>query len=191
MSFGEEIFKALTGREHEPTSSGEMFEAIEDYRNDIGMSRRAFAKRSGIPESTLRYWGTKGFSTKSAQANLPKLTVAFRSLIASPAAVDRWRNNDITLHLAAMPQQRRGQVPYNISARQLKLEPGTGRQVVAHFLRGDDRGAALVFAKGVGDGWYRNVLFGKWMAAHDDDLEEIGHDEYEGAGDYDVEATAS
>lgn len=192
-SFGEEIFKALTGRDHEPTSAAEMFEAVEDYRTDVGLSRRAFARQSGIPESTLRYWGTKGFTSKSDAANLSRLTVAFRGLIASPSALDAWRNNRMSINVSNVPGDR-GRVEFRtISAGQLKLGSTTGESVVAHFLRGDDKGAAQAFVKGIGDPWYRHVMFGSWIASHDEDLSDLAYEgsEYDGEDDYAVYASAS
>ena len=193
MSFGDEIFQALTGRSAEPTSAAEMFEEVEQYRLEIGMSRRAFARQSGIPESTLRLWGQKGFSSKSAEKNMGRLTVAYRGLISSPAAVERWRNNDMKISVDNVPGDRGRVESRTISAGQLKLQPGTGDRVVAAFLRGDDKGAAQAFVKGIGDGWYRNVMFGSWIANHDEDLSDLAYEgsEYDGDDDYFVYASAS
>jgi hypothetical protein len=193
-SFGEEIFKALTGRDHEPTSAAEMFEQVEDYRTEVGLSRRAFARQSGIPESTLRYWGTKGFTSKSDAANLSRLTVAFRGLIASPAALDAWRNNRMSINVSNVPGEKGRVESRSISAGQLGLGATTGESVVAHFLRGDDKGAAHAFVNGIGDGWYRKVMFKSWIGRHDDDLADLPHEdssEYDGEDDYAVYATAS
>lgn len=193
MSFGDEIFRALTGRSAEPASAEEMFREAEQYRYEIGLSRRGFAKQSGIPESTLRYWGQQGFTGKSDAANLPRLTRAYRSLISSPAAVERWKQNGMTIHVDNVPGSRGRTESRQLDAHRLKLAPGTGAAVVKAFMDGDDKKAAQTFMKGIGDPWYRQVMFGSWLANHDDDLSDLAYEgaEYDGMDDYFVTASAS
>lgn len=188
MSFGDEIFRALTGREAEPTSPESMLNAIDDYRAEIGLSRRAFARQSGIPESTLRYWGQHGVRGRHVEENAGKLTRAYRGLIASPAALDRWRNNQMTVHLSGIPRTAR-----DVSASKLGLRAGTGAAVVNAFLNGNDKQAAQIFARGVTDQFYRNAVFGRWLPAHDEDLSDLAYegDGYDDADGYFAQASAS
>lgn len=190
MSFGDEIFRALTGRYQEPTSFGEMFRDLTQYRLEVGMSRRGFAKQYGIPESTLRRWEAGDMGTKGQQARMPGLIRAYRGLISSPAAVERWKANGMTIHVDGVPTRGGSSrtKSMDLDAGRLKLRPGTGDAVVKAFLAGDDKGAARAFKAGIGDGWYRGKMFGQWLA--DDDLAYEGS-EYDGADDYEVTASAT
>lgn len=191
--FGDEIFHALTGRENEPTSSAEMFQLVEQERHAQGMSRRAFSRASGIPESTLRYWGSKGFTSKSDAANLGRLTIAYRGLIADPARIDAWRNHQMSIVVHDVPSDRSRTRQRTLDADNLKLKKDTGDKVVAAFLRGDDKGAAHAFVEGIGDGWYRVVMFKSWIGSQDEDLSDLAYEgaHYDGMDDYSCSASAS
>lgn len=191
MSFGDEIFRALTGRQHEPTSFNEILNDVGQFRAEIGMSRRAFARQTGIPESTLRRWEKDGITSKAQEARLPQLNRAYRQLISSPAAIERWRNNGMVIHVRDVPASRGRTQDLDLTANRLKLAPGTGNTVVNAFLAGDDAGAAKAFVRGIRDPWYRSVLFGGWMS-HDEDLSDLAYEgDYDGADDYEVAASAS
>lgn len=185
MNFGDAIFKALTGHDKHPVSGQSMFDEIEQYRAAIGLSRRGFAKQSGIPESTLREWGKHGVTAKVEANRLDQITRAYRGLIASPAAVARWRANDLSIQLGGIPRTAR-----TVTAGQLQLRAGTGAAAVQRFLAGDDTGAARVFAQGVRDPFYKHSVFGKWLPKTYDDLAYEG-DGYDDADGYFATASAS
>lgn len=195
MSFGDEIFRALTGRHVDPHNFNAMVREAGAFREERGMSRREFARQTGIPESTLRRWEKDGVNARAQEARLPQLVNAYRQIIADPATVDRWRNNGMVIHVDGVPSRggSGSTETRSLSANQLRLSPGTGDRVISAFLAGDDKGAAQAFVRGIGDPFYRHVMFGGWIAGHDEDLSDLayeGGDEYDGDG-YFVSASAS
>jgi hypothetical protein len=180
VKFSDVIHQALTGRPAEPVTGQEMFERMTESYRASGMSRRAFARATGIAESTLRYWGDKGVSARRDDVNLPRLTRAYRASLANSAKVEQWRQNNITIQLGGIPRTAR-----NVTADKLGLRPGTGALVVNAYLNGDDAGAARIFAQGVRDQFYRHSVFGKWLPASGyDDLEDLAYEgEYEDDAD--------
>lgn len=165
MSFMDEVYYALTGgRSRGGSSFGARLEAIVA---EAGSGRKA-AKLLGIGETTLREW-RKGRGSKTAagraarEARLDKLS---RAAMANPAVMDRWRNNNISVIVTNVPG--RGGGTRTLGAGALNLAPGTGANVVRHWLAGRDREAAQAFRAGIRDPWYRDVMFGEWM--DDDDL---------------------
>jgi hypothetical protein len=188
MKFGDVIHQALTGRPTEPVSGQEMFERMTESYRAANMSRRAFARATGIAESTLRYWGDKGVSARRDEVNLPRLTRAYRASLANTAAVEQWRQNNITIQLDGIPRSAR-----SVNANKLDLRAGTGALVVNAYLNGDDAGAARIFAQGVRDQFYRHQVFGKWLPASGyDDLEDLAYEgsEYDDADGYFVTVSA-
>jgi transcriptional regulator with XRE-family HTH domain len=192
VSFADEIHLALTGQMREPEDFPTLVAEMTAYREEIGLSRRGFAKQYGIPESTLRRWERDGVNADAQQARFPQLVRAYRELTAMPGALQRWRNNDMVITVDGVPVRGgSGRTESReLSAAKLRLKPGTGDRVVEAFLKGDDAGAAKAFVKGIGDPWYRQVMFGGWLAENDEDLQGEGYGDETDDG-YFVAASAS
>ncbi len=185
-----EIYKALTGRtDRAATSFDDMVRELIQYRAVAGISRRAQSRQTGIPETTLRRW-EGGIDPKAQEARLPQLVSAYRAQIMTPGAAARWRADQFSWTVTGVPTKGRSArtADRDLSASKLKIRPGTGEKIVAAYLAGDDKGAARAFVAGIGDPWYRQVMFGSWVAAEDDDL---AYEGYDVDSDYSVGVSAS
>lgn len=189
-SFGGEIYKALTGRnDRAATSFNDMVRELVEYRSAAGVSRRAQARQTGIPETTLRRW-EKGIDSRAQETRLPQLVSAYRAQIMSPGAAARWKADQmkVTVHNVPVKGRSAHTADRELTASKLRIRPGTGEAVVAAFLAGDDKGAARAFQAGIGDPWYRQVMFGTWLADDDSDL---AYEGYDVDSDYSMSASAS
>lgn len=175
-SLGEEIFKALTGHtEQRSASFSDMVRDLVDYRAIHGMSRRAMSRMSGIPETTLRRWDNGARPTaRDMERQQGKLTPLWREMASSPAALARWRADNFSLGVDNVPHHG-GTQSRTLTSNTLRIRPGTGDKIVAAYLRGDDGAAARALVAGIGEPWYRQVMFGDWMS-DDDDLAYEGYD---------------
>ena len=196
--FSDEIYRALTGRTGGPVETfDDMVREMAEWRALRGESRRAQARRTGIPESSLRRFeknaatppttpSGRAAHERAQAARLPAIVQAYRQAIADPEAVERWRNNGMTLHVTDVSVKggsaRRGD--RDLTATQLRMRAGAGQRIVDAYMRGDDAGAARAFASGIGDPWSRGVLFRGWVAP---DFEDLAADE---SGDWDSDYIA-
>lgn len=178
MSLGEEIERALTGGRGGRDTFGAKLAAIREQYP----SRRAMAKGTGIPETTLRRWDSQGLTSKGQAANAGRLDAAYRAAILNRAIMERWRANGMVIHVAGVPDHNRT-INRSVNANQLRLRPGTGDKVVDKFMAGDNAGAAAAFVAGIGDEWYRKFMFGDWL-----DDTDVGSDE---PSDYDVSVSGA
>lgn len=178
MSLGEEIERALTGGRGGRDTFGAKLAAIREQYP----SRRAMAKGTGIPETTLRRWDSQGLTSKGQAANAGRLDAAYRAAILNRATMERWRADGMVIHVAGVPDHGRA-TNRSVNANQLRLRPGTGDKVVDKFMAGDNAGAARAFIAGIRDEWYRTVMFGEWL-----DDTDVGSDE---PSDYDVSVSGA
>lgn len=201
--FGDEIYRALTGRTGGPVESfDDMVREMAQWRGVTGESRRGMASRIGIPESSLRRF-ERNASTPPATASgraaheraqagrLPSIVRAYRAAIADPEAVARWRANGMTLHVTDMTAKGGSarKVDLDLNAGRLKMSPNAGDRIVEAYMRGDDTGAARAFMTGIGDPWYKGTLFRGWIAPDFEDLSAESDDGWD--SDYAVGASVS
>lgn len=200
-NFGDEIYRALTGRTGGPVESfDDMVREMAQWRGVTGESRRAQARRVGIPESTLRRFEHNAASPpttasgraahqRAQSARLPGIVRAYRSAIADPEAVQRWRDNGMVLHVTDMSAKGGSgrKVDLDLTANRLRMAPDAGNRIVDAYMRGDDRAAARALMTGIGDPWYKGTLFRGWIAPSFEDLSA----EADGGWDSDYEVGAS
>lgn len=174
--FGDDIYQALTGSRPDagPPDLESAIRELVHIRTAEGMSRRAFAREYGIPESTLRRVEQGGtHSEKGRAAVYNRLMGAWRQASLRPGVAERWRADNMSVTLANFPsgggRRGRGTETRTVTAAKLDLRPGTGDKVVDAVLRGDKREAAREMVRGIGDPFYKTV-FTDWIGPHDEDL---------------------